>query len=138
MSNKAKNLIKKHFFYDMPHRGDYLNACKICHARARLIDDIQHKRSCEVGATIKELANSRVKNENGHRMSETAADYCDQLKRENANLKAENRRLRGIILTIFVLEYDLHKMRGHECYAKHWALSLLDRVKRLKKGKADE
>ena len=62
----------------------------------------------------------------------------NELEIENANLKAENKRLHSIILTIFALECDLHKMRGHECYAKHWALSLLDRVKRLKKGKADE
>lgn len=51
---------------------------------------------------------------------------------------AENKQLHGIILTVFALECNLHKMRGHECFAKHWALSLLDRVKRMKKGKADE
>ena len=75
----------------------------------------------------------------------------DELEIENAELKAanealkvfisgqeaENAKLRNIILTIRVLEYDLHKMRGHECYAKHWALSLLDRVKRMNKGKED-
>lgn len=80
----------------------------------------------------------------------------DELERENAELKAalkyerqaneslravaevmlaENKQLHGIILTVFALECNLHKMRGHECFAKHWALSLLDRVKRLKKGK---
>ena len=51
---------------------------------------------------------------------------------------AENKQLRGIILTIFALECNLHKMVGHECFAKHWALSLLDRVKRMKKGKTSK
>jgi hypothetical protein len=62
----------------------------------------------------------------------------NELEIENMELKAENKRLRGIILTVFALECNLHKMRGHECYAKHWTLSLLDRVKRLKKGKVDD
>jgi len=64
MSDKAKNFIKKHFFYDVPHCGDYLSACKICHAKAWLIDDIQHKRNCFVGGALKELVNNRGKNEN--------------------------------------------------------------------------
>ena len=33
---------------------------------------------------------------------------------------------------------EIFNRLANECYAKHWALSLLDRVKRLKKGKADE
>ena len=63
---------------------------------------------------------------------------AQQLERENAELKNEIMKMRSIVLTIQVLEYDSHKLKGHECFAKHWALSLLDRVKRLKKGKADE
>jgi hypothetical protein len=50
----------------------------------------------------------------------------------------ELEQLHGIILTIFALECNLHKMVGHECFAKHWALSLLDRVKRMKKGKTSK
>jgi len=63
MSDAPRNLIKKHFFYEVPHCGDYLSACKICHEKAWLIDDIRHKRNCEVGGALKELENIRGKNE---------------------------------------------------------------------------
>ena len=62
--------------------------------------------------------------------SERAAN--DQLTRESVELKAEIKKLRSVVLTIRVLECDMHKLQGHECFAKHWALSLLDRVKRMK------
>ena len=58
---------------------------------------------------------------------------ANEARREQVE-QNELEQLRGIILTIFALERNLHKMRGHECFAKHWALSLLDRVKRMKKG----
>ena len=61
-----------------------------------------------------------------------------QLERENVELKAEIKKLRSVVLTIQVLECDMHKLKGHECFAKHWALSLLDRVKRMKKGKTSK
>ena len=63
-----------------------------------------------------------------------SSDFARQLERENVELKAEIKKLRSVVLTIQVLECDMHKLKGHECFAKHWALSLLDRVKRMKKG----
>ena len=62
---------------------------------------------------------------------------ANEARREQVE-QNELEQLRGIILTIFALECNLHKMVGHECFAKHWALSLLDRVKRMKKGKTSK
>jgi len=67
-----------------------------------------------------------------------SSDFARQLERENVELKAEIKKLRSVVLTIQVLECDMHKLKGHECFAKHWALSLLDRVNRMKKGKTSK
>ncbi len=52
------------------HNG-LIYRCSLCKARAARISE----------------PNSGQCDHDGHRMSETAADYCDQLERENAELK---------------------------------------------------
>jgi hypothetical protein len=55
MLDKTIEFMKKHGFADEPHCGDYLAVCKACNQKAWLIDDIKHKRNCEIGAVFKEI-----------------------------------------------------------------------------------
>ena len=55
MLEKTTQFMRKHCFADELHCGDYLSVCKACNQKAWLIDDIKHKRNCEIGAVFKEI-----------------------------------------------------------------------------------
>ena len=56
---KPKSLIKKYFFEERPPMIDdtMVNYCKLCGKGAWCIDDIQHKKKCEVGQALKAMEN---------------------------------------------------------------------------------
>lgn len=57
----------------------------------------------------------------------------DGLKEDIGDLNRENIGLKSILKTLENIEE--HKIRGHECYAKHVLLSLRDRLKKIERGK---
>ncbi len=54
----------------------------------------------------------------------------DGLKEDIGDLNRENLRLKQLLHSI--VNVDVNKMQGHECYAKHVLLSMKDRFKRTK------
>jgi len=53
---KTLAFIRKHCFKAIPLEQDsYLYVCTFCEKKDWLIDDIKHKRTCDVGKVLKEI-----------------------------------------------------------------------------------
>lgn len=73
---------------------------------------------------------------------EKAIDKCNELERENAELKESRdnwqkkaETVENLLMTIQAWDLDKHALRGHQCLAKQWICSLQDRIYRYKRGK---
>ena len=86
------------------HNG-LIYRCSLCKARAARISE----------------PNSGQCDHDGHRMSETAADYCDQLERENAELRKLVEQMREALeLMLEGAMHDFHYVCQHRDNCLCW------------------